>query len=535
MPARQTNPPCAGADTGYRSHMPLPRLSDRTLTQARNGAWPAAYERDAVTTGVVHLGPGAFHRAHQAPVFDALLARDPRWGVCGVSLRSPAVRDALTPQDGLYTLALLDAEVRVRIIGAVKQLLTAPQTPAAVLERLADVRTRMITLTVTEKGYCLTPGGDLDLAHPDVAFDLTRPASPSSAAGWLVEGLRQRRSAGAPGLPVVSCDNLTDNGGKLGRAVATLARAQGDARLADWIEGEVRFPNTMVDSITPATDDALRACAQDLIGLEDAWPVQREAFSQWVIEDRLGSVAPDLASAGVTLVAQVRPFELAKLRLLNGAHSTLAYIGLLAGFETVSEAMADPALAAFVERLMRENIAPSLTPTPGLDLPAYITAILARFRNPAIAHQLAQIAWDGSQKLPFRLLGTITDALAAGRAVDRLVIPVAAWMLFAARRARGAKPLVDPLADKIAQVAAAPIGLQPERFLALSTVFPPALAGNARFRDAVIAGTSLAGRRTNGRASGRIAPALRCRAPCGCRPARRGPSESCRRGSSRLD
>ena len=233
--------------------------------------------------GVVHLGPGAFHRAHQAPVFDRLLARDPRWGICGVSLRSPAVRDALTPQDGLYTLVELDAEVRVRIVGALKELLTAPESPRAVLERLESIRTRMISLTVTEKGYCLGPDGALDLAHPDIAFDLTRPAAPRSAVGWLAAGLRARREVSAPGLSVVSCDNLTGNGGKLGRAVVALAEAQGDPGLADWIEARVRFPNTMVDSITPATDDALRARVHDLIGLEDAWPIRREGFTQWVI------------------------------------------------------------------------------------------------------------------------------------------------------------------------------------------------------------------------------------------------------------
>jgi fructuronate reductase len=466
--------------------MSLPRLSNRTLAQARAGAWPGAYDRGAVETGVVHLGPGAFHRAHQAPVFDALLAGgDPRWGVCGVSLRSPAVREALAPQDGLYTLVELEAEVRARIIGSVTELLTGPEIPDAVLERLASVRTRMVSLTVTEKGYCLTPAGDLDLAHPDVAFDLTRPSAPRSAAGWLVEGLRRRRDAGSPGLPVVSCDNLTDNGGKLGRAVAALALAQGDAGLARWIEGEVPFPSTMVDSITPATDDALRDRARDLIGLEDAWPIQRERFTQWVIEDRLGPDGAQLAAAGVTLAADVRPFEQAKLRLLNGAHSTLAYLGLLAGHRTVAEAMADPALAGFVERLMREDIAPTLAPTPGLGLAAYITAILTRFRNPAIRHQLAQIAWDGSQKLRFRLLGTITDTLGSGRPVDRLAVPVAAWMLFAARRGRSAEPLVDPLASPIATIAAAPDGEQAARFLSLDAVFPQRLATDPRFRDAV--------------------------------------------------
>ena len=463
-----------------------PRLSDRTLAQARNGAWAGAYDRAGVEIGVVHLGPGAFHRAHQAPVFDALLAAgDPRWGVCGVSLRSPAVREALAPQDGLYTLLELDAEPRARIVGAVKQVLTAPQTPAAVLDHLAAVRTRMITLTVTEKGYGLTPAGELDLTHPDVAFDLARPSAPRSAVGWLVEGLRRRRGAGAPGLSVVSCDNLSGNGAKLGQAVATLALAQGDADLAGWIGQEARFPNTMVDSITPATDAALKARVQGLIGLDDAWPVQRERFTQWVIEGPLAANGPDLTSAGVAVVADVRPFEQAKLGLLNGAHSTLAYLGLLAGRATVADAMADPALAAFVERLMRQDIAPTLPRTAALDLDAYIAAILVRFRNPAIGHRLAQIAQDGSQKLPVRLLPTVTAALSAGRPIARLAAPLAAWMLFAARQVLGPDPLIDPLAAAITAIAAVPVEDQPVRFLALGAVFPPTLAADRRFRDAV--------------------------------------------------
>ncbi|HEY5008080.1 MAG TPA: mannitol dehydrogenase family protein [Caulobacteraceae bacterium] len=467
--------------------MSLSRLSDKSLAQARNGAWATAYDRATVTVGVVHLGPGAFHRAHQAPVFDRLLASDPRWGICGVSLRSAAVRQALAPQDGLYTLVELDAAVRARIVGAVKELITARETPGLALERLASPQTRLVTLTVTEKGYCLTPAGDLDLAHPDVAFDLRRPAAPRSAVGWLVEGLRLRRAAGAAAPSVVSCDNLTDNGGKLSRGAIALAAAQGDADLSAWLQDQAPFPNTMVDAITPATDEPLRARVRDLIGLDDAWPVQRERFSQWVIEDRLGSGAPDLASAGVTLVAQVRPFELAKLRLLNGAHSSLAYIGLLAGLQTVAEAMADPALAGFAERLMRIDIAPSLPRTPGLDLDAYVTAILGRFRNPAIRHQLAQIAWDGSQKLPVRLLATLVEALAAGRPIERLSAPVAAWMLFAASCARGPEPLVDPLAVRIATIAESPTDQQPDRFLALDAVFPPSLVADARFRRAVMA------------------------------------------------
>jgi fructuronate reductase len=464
-----------------------PRLSDRTLARARSGAWEGAYDRADVEVGVAHLGPGAFHRAHQAPVFDALLADDPHCGICEIALRSDRVREALEPQDGLYTVVELDAEPRLRIVGAVKQVLTAADSPGPVLQRLAAVRTRMITLTVTEKGYCLTPAGELDLAHPDVAADLARPAVPLSAIGWLVEGLRRRRVADAGGLPIVSCDNLTDNGGKLGRAVAVLARAQFDTDLAAWIEDEVRFPGTMVDAITPATDDALRERVRAAIGLDDAWPVQRQRFTQWVIEDRLGPGVPDLARAGVQLARDVRPLEQAKLRLLNGAHSTLAYLGMLAGWRTVAEAMADAPLAGFVERLMRDDIAPSLPRTAGLDPAAYIASILSRFRNPSIAHQLAQIASDGSQKLPIRLLGTVSDALAAGRPVERLAIPVAAWMVCAVRRDRSAEPLVDPLAEVIALIAAAPAQRQAEKFLALDAVFPPALAGDLRLRRAVVA------------------------------------------------
>jgi fructuronate reductase len=462
-----------------------PRLSDRTLTQARTGVRAPTYARGLFEIGVVHIGPGAFHRAHQAPVFDDLAARDPRCGICEVSLHSAGVRDALAPQDGLYTLVELDAEIRTRIVGSIRELVVAPEAPETALARLGSARTRMITLTITEKGYCLAPSGELDVARSDIAHDLARPAAPRSAAGWIVEGLRRRRASGGSGLSVVSCDNLTDNGGKLGRAVTALARAQDDAELAAWIEAEARFPNTMVDSITPATDDALRQRVRDLIGLDDAWPIQRERFAQWVIEDALAPGAPDMASAGVQLVADVRPFEQAKLRLLNGAHSTLAYVGLLAGHATVADAMRDSALAAFVERLMREDIAPSLPPTPGLDLPAYITAILERFRNPAIGHRLAQIAWDGSQKLPFRLLGTIADALASDRPVDRLAVPAAAWMLFAARQVRSGEPLVDPLAVAIAKIAAAPIATQPARFLALGSVFPASLASDVRFQAAV--------------------------------------------------
>lgn len=431
------------------------------LSQATLGSLPASiarpgYDRASVRPGVVHFGPGAFHRAHQAAAFDTLLAQDPRWGVTGISLNSRGVAEALGPQDGLYTLALLDRETGFRVIGAIGGVLTRDD-PAAILAAMVHEDTRVISSTVTEKGYCLGADGTLDFAHPAIRADLAAARAggdwaPESFVGWLVRGLGARRSAGRPGVTVLSCDNVTDNGRKLQGAAIALAEAI-DPQTARWIAGEVAFPNAMVDSITPATDDALRARVAEATGLEDAWPIQRERFMQWVIEDRFVGERPALECAGVTFASEVRPFEAAKLRLLNGAHSSLAYIGLGRGHETVADAMVDAQLATFVERLMREDIAPSLTAPPGLDISCYITDVLARFSNPAIRHLLSQIAWDGSQKIPYRLLGTIREALATGRSVDRLALPIAAWLRFLARAAREGQAITDPLAQPLLQRA----------------------------------------------------------------------------------
>jgi fructuronate reductase len=436
-----------------------------------------------VTIGVVHLGPGAFHRAHQAFYFDQLLARDPRWGICAVSLKSPGVRDALEPQDGLYTLAQLDQETTFRIIGSIVEVLVAPEDPPAVFARLAAPMTRMVTLTVTEKGYCLSADGGLDETHPDIIHDLANPREPVSSIGYLVEGLRRRFAIGLSPYAVVACDNLADNGWRLKAAVTAFA-AKIDPELAAWIEAEGRFPRTMVDSITPATDDALRARVEAATGLSDAWPIQREAFTQWVVEDVLGVDAPDLAGVGVTLTDDVRGFERAKLRLLNGVHSTLAYAGILRGHQTVFEAMNDPVLAKLAGDLMTLDIIPTLSAPRGLDLAVYADAILRRFRNPEIRHQLAQIAWDGSQKLPFRILGTLRETLEAGRPLDRLVIPLAAWMQFVRLRASADEAIVDPLAERLVATAAECTGeAAPDvaAFLKLETVFPPTLAANPAF------------------------------------------------------
>jgi fructuronate reductase len=466
---------------------PALRLSATSYPGAIPGVALPSYDRDKVQVGVVHFGPGAFHRAHQAFYFDQLLASDPRWGICAVSLKSPGVRDALEPQDGLYTLAQLDAETTFRIVGSIVEVLVAPEDPPSVFARLAAPTTRIVTLTVTEKGYTLSAEGGLDEKHPDIVHDLANPREPKSAVGYIVEGLRRRFAAGLAPYAVVACDNLADNGWRLKAAVVAFA-AKVDADLAAWIEANGSFPRTMVDSITPATDDALRTRVLAATGLEDAWPIQREAFTQWIIEDVLPTDGPDLAKVGVILTDDVRGFERAKLRLLNGVHSTLAYAGILRGHETVFEAVSDPLLEALAREMMTKDIIPTLTAPRGLDLAKYAEAILARFRNPEIRHYLAQIAWDGTQKLPFRILGTLTEALEAGRSIERLAIPLAAWMRFVALRAKTGEAITDPLADALSEIGVGATGeakTDVAAFLALSSVFPATLTGNPTFVGAV--------------------------------------------------
>jgi fructuronate reductase len=292
---------------------------------------------------------------------------------------------------------------------------------------------------------------------------------------------------GIPPFAVVSCDNLPDNGSVLHRALVAYARIN-DADLAKWIEAEVVCPRTMVDSITPATDDALRKRAQALTGVIDEWPIQREPFTQWVVEDLPVMRDADWASVGVTLAKDVGVFDRAKLRLLNGPHSTLAYLGLLRGHESVADAMRDEQLAQFVELLMTEDLAMSLGATQGLDVEHYISAVLARFRNPGIRHLLSQIAWDGSKKLPVRIVVTLGEALRAGRPVHRLAMPVAAWMRFIARQAKAGVAIVDPEAVRLTSVGNACTGdarADIERFAVFESVLPASLMSDERFRKAL--------------------------------------------------
>lgn len=423
----------------------LPHLASRGIRVPR-------YRRAALETGIVHFGPGAFHRVHQACYVDELLEYDPRWGLCEVALQSTTTRDALAPQDWLYSVATLAGEPHWQVVGAIREMLHAPSNPAQVIQQLGDARTHIVTATITEKGYCLRPDGGLDDTHPDIIHDLRHRDQPRTLIGYLARALRLRHDTHGKPLSIISCDNLADNGHRLQRAVLEFI-ANDDATLASWVQDTTVFPCTMVDSIAPATDPSLREQAAQVLGVHDGWPVQREAFSQWVIERNDAPVQPDWSSVGVTLTSDVAGFEHAKLRLLNAAHSALAYVGSLAGYDTVTQAMRDETLAGYIRQLMYQDIRPGLKAPAGLNLPAYISDILRRFSNPAIAHRLGQIAWDGSQKLPIRLLPTLRQNIATGSNIDRLCLTLAAWMHFLRRRASENAPITDPLADTLAALA----------------------------------------------------------------------------------
>lgn len=438
-----------------------PRLHPRQLAGLPPEVARPAYDRSALLPGIVHLGIGAFVRAHAAVATEAAIAAgDLRWGIVGVSLRQPDTRDALQPQAGLYTLALRDADAagaarqRLQVAGAVIELLVAPEDPQQALERIASPHTRIISLTVTEKGYCHDPAtGRLRLDHPDIAHDLVHPATPRSAVGLIGHGLALRRVRGLGPVALMSLDNLPANGQVLRSAVLRFAERI-DPALAGWIAGGCSFPCSMVDRIVPRTTAADRAAVSAALGCDDAWPVLGEPFFDWAVEDHFAAGRPDWTLGGARFVAHAEPWERLKLRMVNGTHSSIAYLGAMAGWQTVDVAIAQPLLKAHIEALMQGEIEPTLPALPGLSLPDYRAQLLQRYANPALAHRTHQIAMDGSQKLPQRLLGTLRERLAAGQPFDRLALGVAAWLhyLRGVDEQGQAYPIDDPLAAPLAEL-----------------------------------------------------------------------------------
>jgi fructuronate reductase len=436
----------------------MPRLSASLLKSPPAKVRVPDYDRSTITSGIVHLGIGAFHRAHMAVYVDDLLAKNPSWGIVGASLRRPDTKDALAPQDFLYTLAVRDASgTACRVIGSILDVMDANTQRAELIALMADPKIRIVSLTVTEKGYCYDPAtGVLDEKHTDIVHDLAHPDEPSSAPGIILAALRQRMLAGAPAFTVMSCDNLPSNGKTCGRIVTRLAELV-SAELAAWVKANVAFPSTMVDRIVPATTDADRQIVSDATGVEDAWPIMTEPFTQWVIEDHFPGGRPPFEQVGAQLVEEVELYELMKLRMLNGSHSTLAYLGYLSGHQYVADAIGDPAIRKLIHGLMTEEVMPTL-PMSRESLERYRDALLARFENPALKHRTWQIAMDGSQKLPQRLLGTIRDLLKAGeggQGFTRLALGVAAWMRYVTGIDEKGQPIEvkDPLAMRLRAIA----------------------------------------------------------------------------------
>ncbi|MDD2843919.1 MAG: mannitol dehydrogenase family protein [Rhodoferax sp.] len=433
------------------------QLCNQHLNQLPATVQRPHYDRSQVAPAIVHLGVGAFHRAHQAVMTDAVLASgDLGWGIVGAGLMTTATRDALAPQDGLYTLVERAAGAeQLHVIGSIVEVLGGAADLGLVLARMCDARTRIVSLTVTEKGYYLDPAsGQLQLQAPAIQADLATPDAPKTILGLIVQALKVRKANGNAPFTVLSCDNLPSNGKTARAAVLAFAR-EVDTELASWIEARVRFPCSMVDRITPATTDADRSYVNTQLGMTDAWPIVTEQFVQWVIEDNFTMGRPDWTLGGAVFSNEIEAWEDMKLRCLNGAHSTLAYLGQLTGHETVADAMELPLITGILDALWLE-IREVLKAPAGVNPADYVEQLKLRFCNPALKHRTAQIAMDGSQKLPQRLLSTLRDRMAAGLPSPALATAIAAWMHFAVKTAHTPDAVLnDPLSgDILAQAGA---------------------------------------------------------------------------------
>ena len=419
------------------------------------------YDRGRVTTGVVHFGVGGFHRAHQAMYHDRLMnsGKALDWGICGVGVMpgDRAMKDALDAQDGLYTLVVkhADGTYEPRVIGAITEYLFAPDDPVAVIEKLAAEATRMVSLTVTEGGYNINDvTGEFDAANPEVVHDLEPGATPRTTFGLITEALRRRRERGLPPFTVMSCDNLQGNGHLSRMAFTAFARLR-DPGLGGWVEREVRFPNSMVDRITPATTDADRAELRERFGVDDKWPVVCEPFTQWVLEDAFSLGRPPYEDAGVQVVADVGPYELMKLRLLNAGHQALGYLAFLAGYRLVHEAAKDPLFRTFLFGYMDNEATPTLAPVPGVDLDEYKHTLIERFSNPEVRDTLARLCAESSDRIPKFLLPVVRRQLETGGEIKHCAAVLASWARYAEGVDEQGEPInvVDPLKDSLVERA----------------------------------------------------------------------------------
>ena len=442
--------------------------------------------------GILHFGPGAFFRSFLAPYTDEAMSKaSENWGIIAVSLKSPTARDLLAPQGCLYTAVERGQKGDIRRrIGAITGTLVAREDPGAVIDVMAGSEIRIVTLTITEKGYCQNPRDrSLQVTHPDIAHDTTTIDRPRSAIGYLVLALARRRDANIPPFAVLSCDNLPSNGIVLRNLVIALAQqreaAGKDQGLADWIAAHVAFPSTMVDRITPATTQADFDALAEAEGLCDYALVVHEPFRQWVIENNFPLGCPDWEASGAQMVSDVGRHELMKLRCLNGTHSALAYLGYLAGYETIEEAVKDALFSKFCEKLWHDEILPTVSQPEGVNLPAYCADLLERYRNPAIQHRTWQIAMDGSQKLPQRILETVRDNLESGELPTGLCLVIAGWMHYVRGIDMNGRPIDvrDPMVGQLSEAASAqdPVG----SLLSIETIFGTDLAKSPALVEAI--------------------------------------------------
>jgi len=468
-------------------------LSASTLATLPSAVATPAYDRAAISTGIVHFGVGGFHRAHQAMYVDALLARGfSEWGICGVGVLEfdRAMRDALQAQDNLYTLVTSapDGTREARVIGSIHEYLFAPDDPEAVLRRLAHPRTRIVSLTITEGGYSVDDAtGEFDPRDPLTLRDLEQESGPpSSVLGYITAGLARRREAGAPPFTVMSCDNIQGNGHVMRTALLGFAGRK-DSDLATWIAGNVAFPNSMVDRITPVTTDEIRAMVRDEYGIEDRWPVHAESFTQWVLEDTFPAGRPPYEDVGVQMVDDVEPYELMKLRLLNASHQAIGHLGLLAGYEWVHDAVREPLFSDFLLDYMRIEAIPTLQPVPGIDLEAYCRELIARFGNENVRDTLARLVVDGSDRIPKFLLPVLRHQLDTGGDFRRCALVLAAWSRFLEGVGENGAPM--PINDRrSAELALAMESelREPGAFLDYRPVFGD-LGLDSRLREAFVA------------------------------------------------
>ena len=468
------------------------KLKEANLPQLPAPIARPDYRLTEVTTGIAHIGVGGFHRAHQAAYTDALMntGEGLEWGICGIGTRAEerSMRDALAAQDYLYTLVELDdrPDTKVRVIGSIRDMLLVGEDGSeAVVARLADPAIRIVSLTITEGGYCLDDStGQFNAQLPQIQHDLQHPRRPVSVFGLLCAALAKRRGDGVGPFTVMSCDNLPHNGDVTRKATLAFAGLV-DPDLARWIERNVSFPNAMVDRITPMTSTAHRQDLKHQHGLDDAWPVVCEPFVQWVLEDRFVAGRPAWEKVGVQFTDDVSPYEEMKIKLLNGSHLALTYLGFLRGYRFVHETMADPLFVEYIRRYMDEDVTPQLAPVPGIDLARYKQTLIERFSNCAIADQLERVCSDGSSKFPKFSVPTINRLIVDKAALDRAALVVAAWALYL----RGVDEngeryrIPDPRADFCQSLVAEDDGLT-ERLLGREEIFGTQIPRSFAFRDA---------------------------------------------------